>query len=184
MFWGTIGAVIARIVLLFAGSLVITIPFVKLIAGAYLVYLAFTMLTAEEDTTSVKSSDSLFGAIKVIVLADIMMSLDNVIAVTSASQDTGNHALGYAVGGILFSIPVILFAAKGLTSLIDKFPVIEWIGASLIAYVGAEMLLKEGFISTLIDSSVLTSVLSLAITTISVGLAYFVSYVNKQESTT
>lgn len=144
---GTAGAILARVALLFVGFWLITIPFLKLFAGAYLLYLAWTMVQGEdEDTHNIKQSTSFWGAVWVITVSDLMFSLDNVVALVGASDGTGDHAFGYTVFGILVSIPIIIFASKYLVKLLDKFPILVNLGAGLIAYVGVEMMIKENWV--------------------------------------
>lgn len=172
---GTAGAILARILFLFIGFWLVGLPFVKLVAGAYLVYLAYGMLAGggDDDHTGVAAKPTLWGAALTIVTADLLMSLDNVVALVGAAEGTGDHAFGYTVFGILLSIPIIIFASKGLVAIIDKFPVIIWLGGALIAFVGAEMMLKEPFIANFIGTDHLTMVVSAAvITACTVGLAF------------
>lgn len=143
---GTAGAILARIALLFIGFWLITIPFLKVFAGAYLIYLAWSMVQGEdEETHNIKQSASFWGAVWVITISDLMFSLDNVVALVGASDGTGDHAFGYTVFGIVISIPIIVFASKYLVGLLDKFPILVNLGAALIAYVGIEMAMKENW---------------------------------------
>lgn len=160
---GTAGAILARILFLFVGFWLVGLPFVKLLAGGYLVYLAYSMLKSGDDDHEVKQSTSMWGAIWVIVSADLMMSLDNVVALVGASEGTGDHAFGYTVFGILISIPIIIFASKFLVTLLDKFPVLVNLGAGLIAWVGIEMMLKEDFNKLQVILSDHTTSLTIAI---------------------
>lgn len=166
---GTAGAIAARIALLFIGFWLVGLPFVKMLAGIYLLYLAYTMLTDDDhNDPDVKAKPTLMGAATTIILADLMMSLDNVVALVGAAEGTGDHAFGYTVFGILLSIPVIIFASKGLVALIDKFPVIIWLGSALIAFVGAEMLLKEPAIAAVLGDGEHTAVITASIITAAV----------------
>lgn len=168
--YGTAGAIIARILFLFIGFILIAVPYLKFVAGAYLVYLGISMAFNKEDDhvdTNAKPK-TMFGAIVTIMIADIVMSIDNVIAVVSASGASGNinlsevfdgHALEvikniysvtvhsdgfmYAVIGILISIPIILVASKVFVKLIDKYPMIMVVGAFFITYIGFDMIEKE-----------------------------------------
>lgn len=144
---GTGGAIAARVALLAVGFWLVTLPFLKLFAGAYLIWLAFNMLSHEDEgDLHIKQSTSLWGAVWVITVSDLMFSLDNVVALVGASDGTGAHALGYTIFGILISIPIIIYASKYLTGLLDKFPVLINLGAALIAYVGIEMAMKENWV--------------------------------------
>lgn len=150
--WGTAGAVGLRVILLIMASLLLAfcdswgIP-IKMIAGAYLLYIGYSLLMSSDSEEHIQSSDHMWGAVKVIIIADFMMSLDNVLAVTAASQSAGAHATAYAIAGILFSIPIIVFGATGIMKLMDKFPIIIWVGAGLLGWVGAEMIISDALLT-------------------------------------
>lgn len=169
---GTAGAIAARVLFLFIGFWLIGLPLVKLIAGAYLAYLGYSLLVTKEEDPDVKSGDSMWAAIGTIIVADVMMSLDNVIAVTSAASGTGEHGFGYAVFGIVLSIPIIIFASKFLMKIMDKFPIVIWAGAGLITWVGMEMLLKEEFVANLVGHGVLHTILMVGVTAATLATAY------------
>lgn len=169
---GTAGAILARVLFLFIGFWLIGLPFVKLVAGAYLAYLGYSLLVTKEEDPDVKSGNSMWAAIGTIVLADVMMSLDNVIAVTSAASGTGDHGFGYAVFGIVLSIPIIIFASKFLVAIMDKFPIVIWGGAGLITWVGMEMLLKEQFIANIVGHGTLHTILMVGVTVATLSAAF------------
>lgn len=162
---GTAGAILARILFLFIGFWLVGLPFVKLLAGGYLVYLAYSMLVSNNDDHNIAAKPTVIGAATTILFCDLVMSLDNVLALVGASEGTGVHAFAYTVFGILFSIPIIIFASKGLLKLIDKFPAIIWLGSALIGWVGIEMLLKEPMIAKYIEVGG-TLNLTIAVTTV------------------
>ena len=130
--YGTAGAVILRAVLLAAAGLLMGLTWVKLIAGVYLLFIGYKLLMSSDSEEHVKGSSHIWGAVQTILIADFMMSLDNVLAVAGAAQSTGAHSTAYAIAGILFSIPVIVAGATGIMSLMDRFPVIIWAGAGLL----------------------------------------------------
>lgn len=143
IFLGTLGAVVLRAVLLvFAGALM-GIAYIKLIAGAYLLYIGYKLLKESDDDEDVASPDRLWAAIKTIIVADFMMSLDNVMAVAGAAQSAGEHSNTYAIAGIVLSIPIIVFFSQGIMKMMDRFPVIVWFGAGLLGWVGAEMMITD-----------------------------------------
>lgn len=174
---GTAGAILARILFLFIGFVIVGIPFVKILAGGYLVYLAYGMMKGgDDDAHNITAKPTVWGAAITIVVADLLMSLDNVVALVGAAEGTGDHAFGYTVFGIVLSIPIIIFASKGLMGLIDKFPVITWLGGALIAWVGVEMILKEDYnkIAEIMQMQHSTNMLVAgAITLGTVALCYF-----------
>lgn len=145
---GTAGAIALRAVLLVFATFLLGIPYLKLVAGAYLVYIGYKLLTGHEDEPDVAQKDTIWGAVSTIVIADFMLSLDNVMAVAGAASATGEHSTLYAIAGVILSIPVIVYGAKYLSGLMDKFPVIIWIGAGMLGVVGAEMIVSDAhFIS-------------------------------------
>jgi YjbE family integral membrane protein len=145
MLWGTAGAVGLRAVLLAFAGFIMAVPFVKLVAGAYLLYLGYKLLneSGADEEPHVTPSDRVFTAVKTVIIADFMMSLDNVLAVAAAANGAGQHSTLYAIAGIVLSIPVIVFGANMLMGFINKFPVIVWVGAGLLGWVGAEMIFSD-----------------------------------------
>ncbi|UAV89615.1 integral membrane protein TerC family protein [Pseudomonas phage COT4] len=139
---GTAGAIALRAILLVFATFLLGVPYLKLIAGAYLVFIGYKLLTGHEDDPEVAQKSTIWGAVWTIVVADFMLSLDNVMAVAGAASGTEHSAI-YAIAGILFSIPVIVYGASYLTKLMDRFPVIIWIGAGMLGVVGAEMIVSD-----------------------------------------
>lgn len=145
--WGTFGAIAMRAILLaFAGALM-DIEWVKLGAGAYLLFIGFKLLNSNDDDPEVHAKETFWGAVQTIIVADFMMSLDNVMAVAGAAQSAGAHSTMYAIAGILFSIPFIIIGSQAIMKLMDKFPVVLWIGAGLLGWVGAEMMITDPVLS-------------------------------------
>jgi len=141
--WGTAGAVGLRAVLLVFAGFLMGLTYVKLIAGAYLLYIGYKLLMDSGETHEIDSPDRIADAVKTIIVADFMMSLDNVLAVVGAAQGAGAHSTLYAIAGIALSIPIIIFGAQGIMKLMDRFPVIIWLGAGLLGWVGAEMIITD-----------------------------------------
>lgn len=143
VFWGTAGAVGLRAILLVFAGLLMGLAYVKLVAGAYLLYIGYKLLMDRGETHEVASPDRVFDAVKTIVVADFMMSLDNVLAVVGAAQGAGAHSTVYAIAGIVLSIPIIICGAQGIMKLMDRFPIVIWLGAGLLGWVGAEMIITD-----------------------------------------
>lgn len=149
---GTAGAVGLRAILLIFAGLLMNLTWVKLIAGVYLLYIGYKLLKESDDNHKVEGASHIWGAVKTIIVADFMMSLDNVLAVAGAAQSAGEHSNAYAIAGIVFSIPVIIFGAQGIMKLMDRFPVIVWLGAGLLGWVGAEMIISDPISQGTVDS--------------------------------
>jgi integral membrane protein, YjbE family len=141
---GTAGAIALRAVLLVFATFLLGVPFLKLVAGLYLVYIGYSLLTGHDEPHEVAQKDSIWGAVWTIIVADFMLSLDNVMAVAGAASGT-EHSTIYAIAGIVLSIPIIVYGAKYLSGLMDRFKIIIWIGAAMLGVVGAEMLISDPF---------------------------------------
>ena len=140
VFWGAAAAVVLRIVLTIVAVELLKLPYLKLIGGLLLFWVAVKLLVPEgDDGDDVASSSHLWGAIKTILIADLVMSLDNVIAVAAVAK--GSIVL--LVLGLLISIPLVVYGATMLMKLMDRYPVIITIGAALIGYVAGEMLVTD-----------------------------------------
>lgn len=140
---GTAGAIVLRAMLLGFAGVLMDLPYLKLVAGLYLLYIGYSLLVSAEEPAHVDSPDKLWQAIKVIIVADFMMSLDNVLSVTAAAQSAGEHSTAYAIAGILFSIPVIIIGSTLIAKMMDKYPVIVWLGGGLLGWVGGELIVHE-----------------------------------------
>lgn len=140
---GTAGAIALRAILLVFATFLLGVPYLKLIAGLYLVYIGYKLLTGHEEDPEVAQKNTVWGAVWTIVVADFMLSLDNVMGVAGASATAGEHATLYAIAGIVLSIPIIVYGSKYLTTLMDRFKVIVWIGAAMLGVVGAEMIVGD-----------------------------------------
>ncbi|MEJ8856670.1 YjbE family putative metal transport protein [Variovorax robiniae] len=153
IFLGTAGAVILRAVLLACAGLMFGMVAIKGIAGAYLIYIGAKLLLDNADESHEEgNATTIFAAVKTVIIADFMMSLDNVLAVVGAAQSAGAHSTWYAIGGIVLSIPIIIFCAQGIMKLMDRFPIILWVGAGMLGWVGAEMILSEPLLSSAVHA--------------------------------
>lgn len=139
--WGGMaGAVILRILLLFFAMHLLALPWLKLVAGALLLWIGMRLIAAPEpDPHNIKGSAHLWAAIKTIVVADAVMSLDNVLAVAAAGQ--GNLYL--VAGGVLLSIPLILLGSRVVLALMERFPVVVTLGGGLIGWVAVALALSD-----------------------------------------
>jgi len=139
IFWGSGAAVVMRIILTIFAVALLTLPWLKIIGSLLLFWIGIKLLIPEEDEADIKASDQLLAAIKTILVADLVMSLDNVIAVAAAAG--GSVVL--LILGLAISIPLVIFGATMLIKLMERFPVIITIGAGLIGWVAGEMLVTD-----------------------------------------
>ncbi|HEY4601335.1 MAG TPA: TerC family protein [Cerasibacillus sp.] len=146
--FGTAGAVFLRI--LFAAIIVylLKLPYVHLVGGLLLLWIAYQLLVEQEDTssnTTIQASNSLFRAFTTIIMADVVMSLDNVVAVAGAAK---GH-VGLIVIGVMISIPIMIFGSKLIVRVMDKYPWISYVGAGILAWTAGEMITQDSLIINL-----------------------------------
>jgi YjbE family integral membrane protein len=135
IFWGSGAAIVMRIILTLFAVKLLELQWLKLIGSALLLWIGVKLLLPEEDEANIEASDNLWAAIKTILIADLVMSLDNVIAVAAAA---GGH-WGLLIIGLAISIPLVIFGATLLLKLMERWPIIITIGAGLLGFVAGEM---------------------------------------------
>ena len=141
IFWGMFGAVALRVVLIFFALQLLKIPFLKIIGGLLLLYIGIKLLMPQDDGSGhdIDASTHLFGAVKTIVIADAVMSVDNVIGIAGAAKDD----LGLVIFGLLFSIPIIIWGSRFVLTLMDRFPLVIVFGAALLGWIGGGMIVDD-----------------------------------------
>jgi YjbE family integral membrane protein len=150
VFWGAGAAVVMRIILTVVAVELLRWPWLKLIGAALLLWIAVKLLLPEDgDDGDVESSDNLWAAIKTILIADLVMSLDNVIAVAAAAKGS----LVLLVLGLAISIPLVVFGATMLMKVMDRFPIIITIGAALLGWVAGDMAATDPVLKDWVDAN-------------------------------
>src|SRR5699024_6667917 len=123
--WGTVGAIVLRLVLVAFALSLLTIPFLKIAGGLLLFWIGVKLLLPANDDTQITAGGTVWSAVKTILIADFVMSLDNVIAIAGAAQNAlPDHQLVYVVFGLLLSVPIIIWGSTLVLKLIDRFPVL------------------------------------------------------------
>jgi YjbE family integral membrane protein len=146
--FGAGAAVALRVVLTFFVAQLLQISFVKLIGGILILWIAVKLfIEGVPEEKFKKEATTFWQAIRVIVIADIIMSTDNILAVAGACK--GNFFL--LLFGLALSIPFVVFTSSLLSRLMDKYPIIIWIGAAVLGRVGGEMIMTDPFIVKLIE---------------------------------
>jgi YjbE family integral membrane protein len=140
IFWGVAGAVSLRVVLTIFAALVMNLPWLKFAGGLLLVWIAVKlMLPEEEEGHDIEASAHLWGAVKTIVVADFVMSLDNVIGVAGAAQGS----LVLLLFGLAVSIPLIVWSSQLILRWMERWPWIVLLGAGLLGYVAGQMIFSD-----------------------------------------
>jgi YjbE family integral membrane protein len=144
--WGAAGAVILRLIFAAIISYLLEIPFLQVAGGILLLWIAWKLVHEEHDEEGeekVQAGTSAWEAIRIIILADAVMSLDNVIALVGAARMGGEVNFLLLVIGLATTIPLVIFGAALLTSLLDRFPILIYAGAGLLVYISVEMLFAD-----------------------------------------
>ncbi|MBM3386736.1 MAG: TerC family protein [Betaproteobacteria bacterium] len=143
IFWGTAGAIVLRVVLIAFALTLLSIPYLKLVGGVLLVWIGVKLLTQsdEDEHGHIQASDKLWGAVKTVIVADLVMSIDNVIAIAGAAQVAGEaHQMPLVIFGLLVSIPIIIWGSQLVLKLMDRFPIIITLGGMLLGWIAGTMI--------------------------------------------
>ena len=141
--FGSVGAILLRIVLTFFAVYLLSLPYLKIAGACLLLWIGVSLLKEEDDEADLEGHSHLGAAIKTIIVADLVMSLDNVIGVAAAAK--GNLVL--LVVGLAVSIPLIIYGSTLILKLMERFPIIITIGAALLGWVAGEMAFSDPSIS-------------------------------------
>ena len=115
------------------------IPYLKLVGGVLLFWVAVKLLTDETDESHVKESDTVWNAVRTVAVADMVMSLDNVIAIAAAAKDS----MPLIVFGLVLSVPLIVFGATLIITLLQRFPILVWAGAGLLGWIAGTLIVED-----------------------------------------
>src|SRR5699024_2923219 len=140
-------AILIRIGLTFIAIQLLHIPFLMAIGGLLLIYVAVKIIVGEKQVGEVDSPKNLYAAIKTIIVADLIMGIDNILAIAGASR--GNFTL--ILIGLAVSIPIIIFASQVISNLMNKYPILVYLGAGIIGYTAAFMFLEDPMIQRFIS---------------------------------
>jgi YjbE family integral membrane protein len=137
IFWGVFGAIALRVILIFFALQLLALPWLKLVGAVLLMWIGIKLLVPDDHDShgEVAASTHLMGAIRTIIVADAVMSLDNVVAVAAAARDS----MALVVFGIAVSVPIIVWGSKLVLKLMDRFPVVITLGGMLLGWIAGEM---------------------------------------------
>jgi YjbE family integral membrane protein len=144
VFWGAVGAIVLRIILTFFAVSLLQLSYLKLIGGVLLLWIGIKLI-AEEDSEEghdVKASDKMFSAIRTVVIADLVMSIDNVLGVAAAAHGS----LLLLIFGLALSVPLVIGGAQIIMRLIERFPILIVAGGGLLGFVAGELMIEDSAI--------------------------------------
>lgn len=155
IFWGVFGAIALRVVLITCAVYLLQLPLLKVVAGALLVWIGVKLLVPhEEEDANVEASTKLLGAIKTIIVADLVMSIDNVIGIAGAAQQAAEgHQTLLIIFGLLVSVPFIIFGSQVILKLFDRFPIIVTFGGALLGWIGGGLIVGDVLIAEHLPAS-------------------------------
>jgi YjbE family integral membrane protein len=145
IFWGTAGAIILRVALIVVAWKLLELPYLKLVGAVLLVWIGYKLMLPEEDAHgNIEGSDKLWGAVKTVIVADLVMSIDNVIAIAAAAESAGgDHKTALVIFGLLVSIPIIVWGSQFVIKMMDRFPIIITAGAMLLGWIAGGMAISD-----------------------------------------
>lgn len=139
--YGTLGAIVLRVILIAFALALLSIPYLKVVGALLLVWIGVKLMVPQDDEShaNISSSDKLWGAVKTVIVADLVMSVDNVLAIAGAAETAGKHQLPLVIFGLLVSIPIIVAGSQLVLKLMDRFPIIITLGAMLLGWIAGQM---------------------------------------------
>lgn len=168
--WGTAGAVVIRVLATLAIVWILKIPGLQLVGGLILIWIAYKLLVEDGDAGDHKASKTLMSAIGTIIVADTIMGLDNVLAVAGAAN-ASNHSFLLVVIGLIISIPIMVWGSTLFVKLIDKYPIIIYIGSAVLAFTAARMITHEPFLHDFFEAYPYVGWIMIALVTVGVVMA-------------
>lgn len=150
IFWGSGAAVVMRILLTIVAVEILRLPYLKLVGAVLLVWIGVNLLLPEgdEEEGGGHAGASMMGAIRTILIADLVMSIDNVIAVAAAAKDS----LVLLIAGLAISIPLVIFGSTLLLKAMERFPIVIVVGAGLLGWVAGEMAITDPLVKEGVDA--------------------------------
>ena len=148
MIYGTLGAVILRVILVSFAVVLLDIPFLKMLGGLLLLYIGIKLLQPEDDARdTIHASDRLLSAVKTIILADLVMSIDNVVAIAGAAENApSGHRIFLVILGLIVSIPLVVSGSALLLKVIERVPMIVIGGAGLLGWIAGGLIIDDPFV--------------------------------------
>ena len=151
--WGTVGAILLRVALIAFAISLLKVPFLKIAGAALLIWIGVKLITPHDEDAhgNIQASDKLWSAVKTVIVADLVMSIDNVIAIAGAAQNAGEqHQMALVILGLVVSIPIIVWGSQIVLKLMDRFPVIILLGGMLLGWIAGGMFQTDPMLKDLI----------------------------------
>ncbi len=143
---GTMGAIVLRVILIAFAVSLLMLPWLKIVGGLLLVWIGVKLLAPDDGDghADVSGGTSLMSAVRTVIVADLVMSIDNVIGIAAAAQQAdSDHQLGLVVFGLLVSIPIIVWGSRFVIHLIERYPLVIWLGGALLGWIAGGMIVSD-----------------------------------------
>jgi YjbE family integral membrane protein len=144
--WGTAGAIVLRVILIAFAVFLLQVPFLKVVGGVLLLWIGIKLLVPDEDHhAEIDGGTGLMSAIRTIIVADLVMSIDNVIAIAAAADQSSNadHQMGLVIFGLLVSVPIIVWGSRIVLGIIERHPIVIWFGGGLLGWIAGGMIVTD-----------------------------------------
>jgi YjbE family integral membrane protein len=158
--WVTAGAIVLRVILIAFALTLLQIPYLKIVGAVLLLWIGVKLLAPQDEGehSNIQASDKLWAAVKTVIVADLVMSIDNVIAIAGAATGAGGqHQLPLVIFGLLVSIPIIIWGSQLVLKLMDRFPLIIAVGGMLLGWIAGTMAHSDPAVHGLMPQSALWS---------------------------
>lgn len=178
--YGTAGAVILRIVATIVVVWLLNIPWLLIVGGILLVWIAYKLMTDDDDHTDVKASQTLWSAVRTIIIADAAMGLDNVIAVAGAA----NQNIILVIIGLFISVPIVVWGSTLFIKLINRFPWIIYLGSLVLGYTASNMMTEEKKLQPFFEEHPALRIVFIIVVTVGILVAGFLKIKSKKRKRT
>lgn len=147
IFWGVFGAIALRVVLITCAVYLLQLPLLKVVAGLLLIWIGVKLLIPhDEEDKHIEASTKVLSAIKTIIVADLVMSIDNVIGIAGAAQAAHeHHQTLLIIFGLIVSVPFIVFGSQIILKVFDRFPIIITLGGALLGWISGGLIVSDIF---------------------------------------
>ncbi|WP_438446261.1 TerC family protein [Gorillibacterium sp. sgz5001074] len=177
IWWGAMGAILLRVILTVGAVLVLKVAYIQAAGSLLLIYIAIKLLLDNEEGPQVNEAATLGKAIWTIIMADFVMSLDNVLAIAAKA----NNDFLVIVLGIGLSVPIIIWGSNLVVKLLHKYPILVYIGAGILGYTAGEMLVKDPKMQEILHSHLWHTSLPWATTAIVIGAGLLRKWMGKDQ---
>ena len=150
IFFGTLGAIVLRVLLIAFALTLLEVPYLKLVGAGLLFWIGVKLLLPQDEGHSnLQASDRLWTAVKTVIVADLVMSIDNVIAIAGAATNAGeHHKMPLVIFGLIVSIPIIIGGSQIILKLMDRFPQIVMVGGMLLGWIAGSMAISDPILAS------------------------------------